>query len=186
MSSVPILGGTLSITESATIGRNLTVGGTISCSRPLSFELSSLLLKNNIVGYTQSNLNYYEEYAARVNSTGAWTASYTLQITRVGKQVTLQVLVDPVEDATAAESLLRITIPYRFCPGGDLYFKVPGKENGAIAQLNGITTIDSPTELFALDIGYPTSVYGVTVFTADAAAHIKSFSINYNVAIPLS
>ena len=185
MSSVPILGGTLSISESATIGRNLTVGGTLTFNRPQAFELSSLLLTNSVQGYSASNLNYYEEYSAAIQPTGAWTnSSYTVQIVRVGKQCTVQIIVDPIEDIVASAAFLTFNLPYRFSPAinADLHFKVPGKDNGAEAELVGATNNDELSQTYQIIIGPVYAVWGLTTFTPAATAYITSFAVTYNTA----
>lgn len=179
MSSVPVLCGTLSVTDSATIDRNLTVGGTVTFRRPLS----SLLLQNSVEGYSASNLNYYEEYTAAIRPSGAWENNYyTVQIVRVGKQCTLQIIVDPIDNITAAGDFLMFTLPTRFCPAinADLHFKVPGLDNGAKVELVGETDYIPETQTFRIRIGPVDAVWGNTTFTPGAAAYITSFAITYN------
>jgi hypothetical protein len=97
-------------------------------------------------GGTASNLNYYEEYTESHAVSGAFSDTSTLQIVRIGKQVTINV---PGYSGTASGSSntygSSTPIPSRFRPVGSHTFQLVTYQAGAATSsdiFTGVVQID--------------------------------------------
>lgn len=97
---VPYTGGTGEVV----VNGNLTTTGGIT-------------MNNSIASYTPSILNYYEETASvNLNFTGAWTATKTVTLTRIGRIVTAAFATGTSTATSAASLTSEANIPARFRP----------------------------------------------------------------------
>lgn len=145
-------------------------------------SITSLELSSTVSGYVASTLDYYEEYAEDVVSTGAWTDTYALTIVRIGKVCTLM-FTGNATNHTATATLLSIDVPFRFRPNDIIYGKVPGKDNGSVIELAVVMSSNSGAATCRIDVGVAAVDGTLSSFTAAAGAYVKNFSLSYPIPV---
>ena len=101
-------------------------------------------------GGTPSALNSYEAGTFSLTTSGAWVASWTVYVTKVGQNVTFLFPGDVSSKATAASPLLvTAQIPARFRPSLPVYGLLYGVSNGSNATLSYIVNNDGSMSIGA-------------------------------------
>ncbi len=105
-----------------------------------------------ILSGSPGTLNYYEEYTLSTTVGGIWAApqNCTLNIVKVGKQVTLEIIASGSSTITAtantaAKIMLTAVIPSRFCPSQEITCTVGIEDNGT--WLAGLALMSSSGSL---------------------------------------
>jgi len=141
----------------------------------LNLYAESLNLPNGSTG-AAGDLNYYEQYNIVAALGGIWATnqSCTIDITRIGNQVTFMLQTDILATATTASTIQLVLsggIPARFRPVTDIHAACVIENNAAITS-SGVLLISAAGIL-------QVSNTGGTNFTGSGLSGVFGFAVNY-------
>jgi hypothetical protein len=149
----------------------------VALSTGTSSTATGITMFNSTASYAPSILNYYEETASvNLNFTGAWTATKTVTLTRIGRIVTAA-FATGTSSATGAASLTSgANIPARFRP--------VAAHTAIVQVVDNAATTTTPGNLQVATTGIVTvfSNAAAGTFTNGAVCGYNSFCTTWQVA----
>lgn len=137
---------------------------------------NGLTFLNNTASYVPASLSIYEERTlVTLNYTGAWTASKTLIVSRIGK-IVIATFVEAIETASSASTLSSGTdIPTRFRPSNNHHFPCRCIDSGSDQAMPALLLVQPTGVVIAYKDGSGAS------FTSGNTCGYRAISTSWQV-----